>query len=126
MNNENNISYWDIESAEYLQYVDKDEAIEAILSDCEETPLTITLCGYRRLKIKESPESIAEDVLDRLLETLDDEYGGEDSTEITEEMKEIAKEFVEKFIPLYPVWRCEIVCREKIDVNKWRAKKQAN
>jgi hypothetical protein len=115
------IDYWDLEDVEQLNYDDKDEAIEAILDEYPTDPDTITLCGYRRMKITESKESIADDILERLLDHLDQEYGGEDYTEITEDMKKIAKEFVDKFMPLYPVYRCEIVCRETIDVKKWRA-----
>lgn len=116
-----NIDYWDLEDVDTLNYDDKDEAIEAILDECPTDPDTITLCGYRRMKIRESNEKIAKRILEDLVERLDEEYGGEDDTEITEDMMKIAKKFVDKFMPLYEVWACEVVCRETIDVKKWRA-----
>ena len=116
-----NIDYWDLEDIEQLNYDDKDEAIEAILDEYPTDPDTITLCGYRRMKITH-PDYIADDVLERLIDRLDEEYGRPDeASEITKKMKKAAEKFVSKIILLYEVYNCEVVCRETIDVKKWRA-----
>jgi len=121
MTKKRKIDFWDIEdeNMEVLSgYTDLDEAIEGIIEDWGDEPRkTLELCGYVRRVLDET--WWAEGILEDIIERLDDEYGGEDSTEITEEMKKAAKSFVRKMTSLYTPRQHEIVERKTIDVAAW-------
>ena len=114
------IEYWDSEDEERLTHTDREEAIESILDDIGKLPEKIEICGFARMKLPEA-ESLATDVLERLLEGLDEDYGDPegDYTNGTAEMKEAAVKFIATVLDEYVSWACEIVKRETVDVAAW-------
>ena len=113
------IKYWDLEDVERLTYIDKDEAIMNILDGTDKLPDKIEICGYVRMV--PNIELLSANILERLLEDVDDEYGDPDEsyTKVTDAMKEAAKEFLTTVLDEYTVWACEIVKRETVDVMPW-------
>lgn len=59
-------------------------------------------------------------VLDDLLVSLDDDYGGDEPSEKTSAMLEAEKAFLEVMKKEYMPWRCDIVTRKTIDIAEWR------
>ena len=118
---EREIVYWDHADKEYLTHGDKDEATEYILDDIDgPLPKTIEICGYARMDTGLEPESLAETILEGLIESVDEEYGSPDeSFEPTDEMVEAAKELAKVFIDGYVPWACEIIVREVVHVAGW-------
>lgn len=79
-----------------------------VIADRIEWPIQIHV--FRRKIISEKEKAwIAEDVLDRLLERLDEEHSDPngDNTRPTPSMREAAKTFVESVVSGYFVWACE-------------------
>ena len=114
------IKYWDSEGEERLTHTDRDEAIECVLDDTGSLPEKIEICGFARMKLP-GVESLATDVLGRLLEGLDEDYGDPDGgyASGTDEMKEAAIKFTSTVLDEYVSWACEIVKRETVDVAAW-------
>jgi hypothetical protein len=116
------IIYWDEEGTEKLSYTDKDEAIYYILDGLNlfaDFPETLEICGYAREEITEGDiNHYVNDVIEKLLECMDDDYNSL-ATEISLEMKEVTRKFVLKIVSLYTVWNCHIVARETINVKDW-------
>ena len=114
------IEYWDSEGEERLTHTDQYDAIENMLDGIGKLPETIEICGYARMELP-GVESLATDVLERLLEGLDEEYGDLEGGYVsgTDKMKEAAKVFLTAVLDEYVSWACEIVKRETVDVAAW-------
>lgn len=79
-----------------------------VIADRIEWPIQIHV--FRRKVISDKEKAwIAEDLLERLLERLDEEHSDPngDNTEPTPPMSEAAKNFVESVVSGYFVWQCE-------------------
>ena len=115
---ERKIVYWGGPEEERLQYSDKEDVIEAILEDFDELPETIEVCGYARMNINLGG---AYGPLERILESLDEEYGDPDGdgSEPTEAMKEAEKAFMAVIAQEYEPWACEEIARETVNVTDW-------
>ena len=113
--------FWGQEEDERLTYTERDIAIESILDGpITELPETIEVCGFNHIKLTDA-DSLAEGVLKRFLERLDEEYSDPDGsyTDPTDKMTEASKEFVATVVDEYKVWACELVSSETINVQKW-------
>jgi hypothetical protein len=117
MNNSRDPKYWGLPEAERLTATTKDEAIEEILDCLGEDPETIEVCGYAPMEMEGLTGT-----LERILESLDEEYGDPDGnpTEPTETMKEAEAAFLAVIEREYVVWACDEVCRETVNVAEWR------
>jgi hypothetical protein len=120
LSDERKPDYWGAHEEERLVHEDKDEAIEAILDDCAEMPETIKVCGYARMR-PNIIEAYKGDVLERLLESLDEEHADPDgdSTEPTEAMKEAEAAFLAVVDKEYESWACEEITQEIVNVQEW-------
>lgn len=93
---------------EYQEYLDDniDDTIERAIIDEQEFPIEVL--EFKHMDAAEDKTRLAEYALDKLLENLDDDYGGEEPAyKVTEGMKQAAQEFVTKVLNDYVVWRCE-------------------
>jgi len=113
---------WGLEDDERLSHSEMDDAIESVLDgigDLNAPPETIEMCGF--IHKKPSVKREATGALDRILESLDEEYGDPDGgyIEATDSMKDAAQEFVAAVLDEYTVWACEIVKRETVNVQEW-------
>lgn len=114
--------FWGYEDDELLTAGDLNECIEDKLDAMhpEPWPETITLCGFVPKTVKAGPW--AEDILERTLEWIDDNYGPpDDYTVVTTRMQQAAKEFEAAILSEYFVWRCEKVCEETVNCQEWVA-----
>jgi hypothetical protein len=115
------IEFWDCsDQTEILMWDNLNEAVEMHLDDRprDEWPEMLTVYGYAR-EIPEWSRWPAR-VLERLLESLDDDYGNpEDATAETDGMKLAAEEFIRKVAAEYQVWSCKRVATEEINVMDW-------
>ena len=114
------IDYWDCrEYAEQLSHGDIEEAVENYLDGLyqKDWPETLTVFGHVRMKPLDEEFSD----LERLLETLDEEYGDPDGDgpEQTPAMIEAEKAFIEVMRKEYHVWACEQVTTREINVQEW-------
>ncbi len=114
------VIFWSCEDGcESLRHTDPDEAVQDYLEGInpEYTPRALTLYGYARMPVSLD----AEDVLGRVLEMLDDEYGGPDgdSTGPTPTMSGAAQRFVDVVRGEYKPWGCEIIEEREIIVAEW-------
>ena len=113
--------FWGQEEDERLTHTEMDDAIESILdSPISELPETIEVCGFTHIKLTDV-DSLAEGVLERFLDRLDEEYSDPDGcyTDPTGKMIEASKEFVATVLDEYKVWACELVSRETVNVKDW-------
>jgi hypothetical protein len=122
---ERKVDYWGAQEEERLIYDDKNEAIEAILEDLgiediADMPETIEVCGYARMR-PNIVESYKGDILERLLESLDEEHADPegDRTEPTEAMQEAEAAFLAVIQKEYEAWGCEEIIRETVNVKEW-------
>ena len=93
-----------------------------VIADRIEWPIKINV--FRRKVISDKEKAfIAEDLLDRLLERLDEENSDPDgdNTEPTAPMKDAAKTFVEAVVSGYFVWACEPT-GQVIEISRGQAK----
>jgi len=120
---ERKIEVWGKEDDEQLTHTEMDDAIESELEGMEDPlPETIDVCGFARSM--PNAKRLAGDVLERLLENLDAEYGNPDgymeyTDQYLESMKAAAEEFVAAVLDKYTVWACDFVKREKVNVQEW-------
>ena len=120
MSNQRKIVFWDCGDPEILNFDEMDVAIEDHLSVTragEPLPATIEVCGYARMKATVS--TLDHRALEDLLDTLDEEYGGDDPTEPTGRMRAAAKRFVKAVLSEYVVWNCEVIERRTVNVAEW-------
>ena len=110
---------WGQADEERLTHTAMDDAIESILDGIGDLPETIEVCGYARRE----PDARVDvnNVLERILEGLDEEYGDPDgdATEPTADMISAEKDFIATVLDDYISWACELVKTEKINVNTW-------
>lgn len=104
-----------------LTDTDPDEAIEHFLDEIHpELPETVTVYGWKRAKINPSV-SLPQNVLERVLEDLDEQYGDPDgdNTDFTESMEAAAQAFVDAVVVEYQLtsWPHEIDKDFKMEVN---------
>lgn len=117
------IKFWGSEDDERLMHTEMDDAVESILEGMEEDvnnlPETIEVFGFASRK--PNVKQWAEDVLHKLIESLDEEFGDPDDgyTATTDGMKEAADTFVTAVLKEYTVWACEFVKRETVNVQEW-------
>lgn len=119
--------YWSVDpEAEELEHESPDDAISEWLDwregDRIDPDLTITVCGFKRMKI--TPQTSYGALCEQLLENLDCDYGRPDDwTEPSEAMIAAEQAFVEAVIADYTVWACE-PSGEEITVNalEWTKK----
>ena len=78
---------------------------------------TLEITGYKK-KILDI-DSYAENALDSLVESLDEEIGLDDYTEITKEMRDYASNFVQNIISEYTSYGLEEVVTKTIKVNEY-------
>jgi hypothetical protein len=109
--------FWTCDDGEELSCRDFDEAVCEYLEDLEpeEWPETLEVRGF-------DPMVVAmPDVLAKLIDTLDEEYGDPygGSTEATEAMREAEHEFLEVVGREYKPWACDQVCVRTINVLEW-------
>lgn len=110
------IIFWGLDGDEKLHHEDLDECIEGILGEGSMTGV-LEVVGYRRAEVL-WPEPA--DVLARLLEGLDEEYGAEgEPTEPTAAMLAAAEAFVAVVRAEYVPWACEAVLTVQVDVATW-------
>ena len=101
-------NWWGTKDSERLIHRTPDEAIEEML-DQVPCPIDdfgeVVVAEYAPMKCSAD----AERVLERLLESLDDEYGDPDGdyTEPTDSMKQAAEAFVRAVVAEYTPWACE-------------------
>lgn len=79
----------------------------------------LTVYGYTRRKLDANePDPAA--VLERVIEDLDDEYGGgDDPTDITAAMQDAAAAFVAVIRAEYQVWQCEQTHSAQVNIEAW-------
>lgn len=85
-------------------------------------PATVTVYAYTRkvLDAAKVKPWWGRDVLEHFIEWLDEEYGNpEETTDPTDEMLALAKKFVEDVAALYPVYQCERVGEETVELLPW-------
>ena len=116
------IVFWGLEDDERLTHSEMDDAVESMLDgmdDIKALPETIEICGYAYMEPGVKKE--AENILERLLEGLDEEYGNPDGgcTKATDSMKKASETFVAAILKDYTVWACDLVARETVNVQKW-------
>ena len=111
---------WGAEEDEVLTHYNPDEWCEGEIFE-DETRETITLFEYERETIWE--DSVTADiVLDHILERLDEEYGGDDSTDPSEKMKEAALAFAKVIREEYMPWVMKKTGKSvEINVKEWLA-----
>lgn len=106
---------------EELYCTDPDEYVDEFLSNYwqpeEPFPATVLVCEYR-------PRAIAwrwypQNVLERLIEDLDDEFGPPGGSEITADMRTAAFLFVERIRRQYRVWSCDMVSEQTVNARDW-------
>ena len=119
---ERKIDFWGLEDDENLTHTEMDDAIESALDsidDIKDLPETIEVCGYARAV--PNPKKEVENVISRLLEGLDEEYGNPDGgyTDPTDSMIKASEAFVSAVIEKYKVWACDLIKRETINVQEW-------
>ncbi len=86
----------------------------------EELPDTVTVYGYARMQVPLDPACL----LERVLEHLDEEHGGEDETEPTDGMKAAAQVFVDAVMKEYTPWACEQVTTQEVRVSPYVDREQ--
>jgi hypothetical protein len=123
--------YWDACESETLEWEDIDSAIEAAINylpDHSPYPSqwdrAITVRGLNRYAFCDVEiNGIADDVIERLTEELDQEHGDPDgdSPRYTknDEAKALAVAFVEGFLKNYKPWDCFVVASVDVDVPRW-------
>jgi hypothetical protein len=111
------------DDAEELDHRDLGDAIgERLNCDCGEWPDTITAYGFAPLVISDkSRNALAVQMAERVVDTLDDEFGGGENGPgaETDDVLGFAQVFVRCVLSKYSVWRCEKVCEETINVADW-------
>jgi hypothetical protein len=109
------------EAAESFSCTHPDEAIEEWLDNVGEDPEAVTVYAYARNKISQHDQVLAaDDVLTRLLDSLDEEYGGPDPSYSTPKMEEAARAFVDAVVAEYHVWRCDKCGEREYNIKEWR------
>lgn len=105
--------------ARYLDGLDA-EHLAALLRDG-----SLTLYGFGAVAPSEANCVYwADRVVELLVERIDEEYGDPDrgsDTYIEEEWRAAAHVFVDAVLATYPIWQCECVARERVDVRAWVA-----
>ena len=105
-----------------------DEAIETYLKDNDlldspsEWPETVTIARFRPMKAMLD----AGDVLERILEELDEDYGDWESEpdKPTDKMKEAAQVFVDAILAEYRVFNLESDTRAEYSLSEWLGRRQ--
>lgn len=111
---------YDCCESETLTHDNVDDAVEEFLDATEASmwPETLTVAAHQNVTIEDSyAESLADWALEHMLESLDEEYGGEDYTDPTPKMKDAALAFARAVVSEYSPWRCERVPAEDIEVD---------
>jgi hypothetical protein len=105
---------WGSADDETLAYSDADEVFASMVNDMlpEELDREATAYQFKRVEIPRGYFN----PLERLLEDLDDEFGGEDPSEPTEAMKAAEQAFIDAVLKDYVPWRCDPT-GEKVTVN---------
>jgi hypothetical protein len=114
------IEFWSHEDFEYTGKEDLDEAIEAILDEVKTDPEEIEVCGYARIKPDLSVIN-TEDILGRVLDYLDANYGDGDDTSPSTEMIALTEKYVKNIASEYVSYICDVVETRTINVAQWRA-----
>lgn len=133
------VDFWTcVDDAEDLVHSHEDDAIEGYLDDIGPWPgdepdpnvrlakflaavgETLTVYGHRRVVLPDD-FPVADDLVERVLEDLDDEHYGDpdEATKPTPAMLEAAKTFLAKIRAEYFVWQCEEVVEVEIDPREW-------
>lgn len=113
---EKSIVCWGALGDEELTHEDMNDAIADVLDAADELPETLEIQGFARVKVT----LLGNDILENILESLDDKYGGRgEDAEPTREMGAAAEIFTNAILEEYVPWRCEAVISKTIDVNKW-------
>lgn len=119
--------FWGFPDDYRLTCTDPDEVIDRWLDDAwptriDDLPATVEVAGFVPKTVDAA--ALADSVLERMLEDLDDEYGDPDRydyTEPTPEMRAAAQAFAEVVVADYSVWQCREVERMTVDVRAWIA-----
>lgn len=117
--------FWEVEDTANLHH-DQADAIGEYLDDMGEDALKCLIASHAKLTLVEfkhaevDPASL--NVLNRLLEYLDEEYGDEEGgwTDPTPAMLEAEKAFVKVVLSEYEVWQCVATgVKEEVDIEGW-------
>jgi hypothetical protein len=114
------VRFWDCgEDNELLSHTEISEAVEAWADSIHPAPLpeTVTVYGFAPMELP-SASSLATDVLDHILESLDEELADPDGngTKPTEAMRDAALVFAEAIRAEYEPWFCERVTKVVVRV----------
>jgi len=119
------ITYWDCDDAcENLSHETPEEAVDDWLDSLSREEFdgltgTVTVYGYRRMKIRLTGESIAT----HIMEGLDEDFAGpdRDRTEPSSAIKAAADALCAAVHKDYQVWACENVKAIEFDVTEAKA-----
>jgi len=100
--------------ADLICELEEDGELDSVIS----VEGTIEITGYKKKELDIS--SYAENVLDSLVESLDEEIGLDDYTEITKEMRDISETFVKDIISEYTSYGLEEVVTKTIKVSEYK------
>jgi len=119
------IKFWDEVGNDHdcLQHTEMDEAIESIIDNYYPRPVPrkIEIIGFKEMEV----EINADNHLEALLETIDENYASPDYNEQSNEdillMEKATIEYLEKIKGIYKPWACEEVkdSKREIDTVKW-------
>lgn len=115
--------FWTVEEAgeERFTYTTIDEVVSAYLDELSTFPECLTVREYAPMKVTKADMPY---ILDRVLESLDDEYGDPegDNAEATPLMRKAEEQFIKVILREYQPWACEKTGRvRKINVKRWLA-----
>jgi hypothetical protein len=132
MSCEREIEFFDCVGDETLSFADSDEAIEDYLDgklkpDMTSTdvlaalPKVVTVKAFARIRVSDGDRKrLQGEALDRIIESLDEEYGSpEDESTVTDGMKAAAEAFVATVVSEYTPWACEQVDSWEVEVEPW-------
>jgi hypothetical protein len=115
---ERKIVFWSDGVSERLCWETENDCIEGMLDGMNRPwPDRITICGFARMIVDVG----GCDVLERMLEILDEEYGNPDGREDepTPAMLEAEKAFLAVMQREYRPWACEEITSKEIEVMPW-------
>lgn len=119
------IVFYDAMNSEELNCTSFDDAVAEYLNavDPEQWPRTLTVRRYRsRVVSQDDVQALAELILERLLEELDEqyEYGNPDAATVPKPVMQVsARLFVSSVVSEYHVWSTEDAGKREVDLPTW-------
>ena len=112
--------YWDVPDEERLQYTTEFEAIEMFVDRIgNPCPRTVEIAGFAPVRFPYRADVVATHVAESLDNFLFDVSDPENPSVVPDSINDAITTLSEAVVRDWPIWHCEEVCRETIDLVEW-------